>query len=288
MWLVKTDADGNAQWNRTYGGEGWDDCFSLLATSDGGYALAGDTASFGSGMWDMWFVKTDADGNAQWNRTYGGSSNDIAHSMVRTSYDGGYAIAGETHSYGAGEYDMWLVKTYVTGAVQWNHTYGGADNWDKANSILWTSDGGYALAGETLSYGAGGIDIWLVKTDVWGNVQWNRTYGGKENEVANTIVETPDGGFALGGYTDSYGAGSDDGWLVRVASTSPPSSTSQTTTMTSSTSSTSSPSTPPSSRTTSGFETTCCVTTLAGLLAFAAVILRRRGVSPRTCPRPRF
>jgi len=103
-------------WTRTYGGLGDDDAGSLIQTGDGGYAIAGGTNSSGAGDMDFWLVKTDSDGNAQWNKTYGTTGEDIVDSVVQTG-DGGYAIAGGTYSYGAGGIDVWLVKTDPSGVI---------------------------------------------------------------------------------------------------------------------------------------------------------------------------
>jgi hypothetical protein len=168
FWLVKTDEYGNMEWNRTYGGTGWEEATSLIQTSDNGYAIAGYTNSSGDGGYDFWLVKTDEFGNMEWNQTYGGTSSDVAYSLVATS-DGGYAIAGETWSFGAGSGDFWLVKTDDFGNMKWDKTYGG-ELAECAYSMVATSDGGYALVGYTASFGAGGTDFWLVKTDAQGNV----------------------------------------------------------------------------------------------------------------------
>jgi hypothetical protein len=255
FWLAKTDASGNMQWNRTYGGALMDDAYSLVATSDGGYALAGETWSFGAGENDFWLVKTDAMGNMEWNRTYGGTGDDVAYSLVATS-DGGYAIAGEQLSFGSS--GAWLVKTDSSGNMQWNITYGGEVDsftsvvktsdggcaltgtgfwlvkidalgniqWNKtyvgtristANSLVATSDGGYAIAGTTGVWGQGwGGDFWLVKTDSFGNLQWNQTYGGTGNEWLYSLIATSDGGYAMAGWTESFGAGGKDMWLVKT------------------------------------------------------------------------
>jgi hypothetical protein len=167
FWLVKTDANGNAQWNKTYGGTNIDYGAALVQTSNGGYALAGGTYSFGAGNGDFWLVKTDSVGNAQWNQTYGGTGNDGAGALVQT-VDGGYALAGVTKSFGAGDYDFWLVKTDANGNAQWNKTYGGTSTDYGVNALVQTVDGGYALAGVTKSFGAGDYDFWLVKTDANG------------------------------------------------------------------------------------------------------------------------
>jgi FlaG/FlaF family flagellin (archaellin) len=150
-------------WNQTYGETAYDMAYSLVATSDGGYAIAGRTYSFGAGMDDFWLVKTDVSGNMEWNRTYGGPNIDIAFSMVATS-DGGYALAGYTGSFGAGAEDFWLVKTDAYGNMEWNQTYGGTGD-DTARFLIATLDGGYAIVGSTSSFGAGDRDFWLVKTD---------------------------------------------------------------------------------------------------------------------------
>jgi hypothetical protein len=214
FWLIKTDANGTMLWNQTYGGTGDDKGYSVIQTTDGGYALAGYTASYGAGMDDFWLVKTDASGNLKWNQTYGGAGDDGAYSVIQIT-DGGYALGGYTNSTGAGRYDFWLVKTDVNGTMLWSHTYG--DTGDEFGSaVVQTSDGGYALAGPTDSYGAGDFDFWLVKTDSSGNMQWNKTYGGSGDDEPYSLIPTSDGGFALAGFTRSFGVGIYDGWLVKT------------------------------------------------------------------------
>jgi hypothetical protein len=213
-WLIKTDADGNMEWNKTYGGPLADSESAMCQTIDGGYALAGVTSSFGAGDQDFWLVKIDAAGNMLWNKTYGGSEMDFGLAVVQTS-DGGYAFAGVTMSFGAGERDAWLVKTDSAGNMQWNQTYGGTDQ-DRVYSLVVTSDGGYALGGSTRSFGAGNEDYWIVKTDAAGNMQWNKTYGGTSGDTGQYLIQTAEGGYAITGYTSSYGAGGTDFWLVKT------------------------------------------------------------------------
>lgn len=216
MWLVKTDANGVMIWNQAYGGTGHDEVHDLVQTIDGGYALAGYTSSFGAVSTEsfgvrttnMWLVKTDASGVIIWNQTYGNSDWDSAHSLVQT-LDGGFTLVGETRS------DVYLVKTNTNGVMIWYQTYGGP-GCDEARSLIQTLDGGFALVGETDSFGAGGTDMWLVKTDASGNVTWHQTYGGTENDQGDALVQTIDGGFVLAGYTESFGAGDRDMWLVKT------------------------------------------------------------------------
>jgi hypothetical protein len=213
-WLVKTDASGNMEWNQTYGGTGDDYTYSVVATSDGGYAIAGSTNSFGAGSNDFWLVKTDAVGNMQWNQTYGGVGFEVEMNMIQT-LDGGYAMLGLTVSFGVGGGDFWLVKTDSLGNMVWNMTYGGT-GMDFGVHVLQTAEGGYAIIGYTNSFGAGANDFWLVKTDVAGNMQWNQTYGGKDADEGWSLIQTSDGGYALAGNTESFGAGGKDAWLVKT------------------------------------------------------------------------
>jgi hypothetical protein len=213
-WLVKVDDDGEEEWNRTYGGTGYDVATALVET-EAGYLLAGHTSSSGAGFWDAWLVKVDDSGEAVWNRTYGGADRDLAAALVET--EAGYLLAGQTASAGAGGSDAWLVKVDDTGREAWNRTYGGA-GYDGAAALVATGDG-YLLAGETTSAGAGSSDAWLVKVDGSGEEVWTRTYGGAGYDLAAAAVATSDGGYLLAGETTSAGAGSSDAWLVKVDGT---------------------------------------------------------------------
>jgi len=208
LFVGSVDASSE-MWSRTYGGAGQEVAYSLVETSDGGYAIAGYTNSSGAGYDDFWLVKTDANGNMEWNKTYGGAGSDRAHSLVETS-DGGYAIAGTTNG------NFWLVKTDAVGNMIWNQEFGGSD-YDQAESLVETSDGGFAIAGTTYSFGAGKDDFWLVKTDAYGNMEWNQTYGESGFDSASSVVETSDGGFAIAGATNIRINHSDaDFWLIKT------------------------------------------------------------------------
>ena len=214
VYLIKTDARGNQQWYQTYGGSDWDYGYSVQQTSDGGYIIAGWTSSYGAGYGDVYLIKTDAGGNQQWYQTFGGNGWDYSYSVQQTS-DGGYIIAGTTYTYGAGEGDVYLIKTDTEGFQQWSRTFGGGfDDW--GYSVQQTSEGGYIIAGWTISFGVGNYDVYLIKTDAAGNQQWCQTYGGIDWDHSFNVQQTSDGGYIIAGTTDSYGAGEGDVYLIKT------------------------------------------------------------------------
>ena len=174
VFMVKTDAHGDKEWSKTFGGSGSDNPQSVQQTTDGGFILAGFTTSYGEGDQDCYLVKTDTQGNKEWSRTFGGSEDDKAYSVQQTS-DGGFILVGSTESYGDSESDSYiysdcyLVKTDAQGNEEWSKTFGGSEA-DEAYSVQQTSDGGFILVGSTESYGAGLSDILMIKTDAQGNV----------------------------------------------------------------------------------------------------------------------
>jgi hypothetical protein len=199
LWIVKTDGSGTALWAQRYGTDGTDCGFSVVQTSDGGYALAGQTNTH-----YCWLIKTDSAGLMQWNKTFG---DDVlttrGQKMVQTN-DLGYAVCGYANLVPSGNNDFYLVKTDSSGNLEWNKTFGG-EGQEFGRAIVKSNDGGYVLAGYTETYGSGVRDAWLVKTDSNGNMQWNQTLGGTSADVANSLITTADGGYAIAGSTDSYG-----------------------------------------------------------------------------------
>ena len=220
IYLVKTDASGDTLWTRTYGGSEIDDANFVQQTSDGGYIIVGRTQSFGAGNYDLYLIKTDANGDTIWTRTYGGDFSDSGASVQQTA-DGGYVTTGSTQSFGAGSYDAYLVKTDADGDTPHNpnqlgeRTYGGSSG-DFGISIRQTTDGGYIIAGKTSSFGAGSQDIYLVKIDSDGDTLWTRAYGGSNIDGAYSIQQTSDGTYIVVGSTASLDTGGPDIWLLKV------------------------------------------------------------------------
>ncbi|MDI6755314.1 MAG: hypothetical protein QME78_13085 [Thermodesulfobacteriota bacterium] len=217
VWILKLDASGNPLpwWPKMYGGTNDDTAYSIQQTSDGGFIVAGETYSYGDGYADVWILKLDVNGTVLWQNTFGGTNYDRAYSIEQTT--DGYIVAGETSSSGAGSADVWVLKLDVNGAPQtgWPKTYGGVYR-DAAYSIRQTSDGGFIIAGETSSSGAGNADFWILKLNASGDIVWQKTYGGSGDDIARSIQQTSDGGFIVAGETYSSGAGSSDFWVLKI------------------------------------------------------------------------
>jgi len=186
FWVLKLDSSGNVTWQKTYGGSGGDSASSIQQTTDDGYIVAGYTNSFAAGVIDFWVLKLDSSGNVTWQKTYGGSESDFASSIQQTT-DGGYIVAGSTHSFGAGDEDFWVLKLDSSGNVTWQKTYGGSGG-DSASSIQQTTDGGYIVAGSTHSFGAGSSDIWILKLDSSGEISGCDIIKTSNAPVSNTSV----------------------------------------------------------------------------------------------------
>jgi hypothetical protein len=206
------------EWSRTIGGPYGDGSWSLQETKDGGYILVGNTANRGERS-DLWLIKTDREGNPIWNKTFGGSGEDIGY-FVHETKDDGYIITGSTESYGIGEERLWLLKTDGNGSKNWTRVFGGfvSSSGEGGWSLDETKDGGYIVIGYTQSQGLGRKDLWLLKTDDQGNEAWDKTYGGTEDDVGMSVVQTRDDGYIVAGRTASFGKGGDDIWLLKVDS----------------------------------------------------------------------
>jgi hypothetical protein len=196
VWLMKLNSFGEIEWSETYGGSGYDMGHSIVETKDGGFIIVGQTNSFGSGDDDFYLVKTDSAGVLEWSETYGGSGSDIGHSVVQT-VDGGFALGGESTF--SGDDDFYLVKTDSAGVLEWSETYGGSGI-ENGGHMVQTSDAGFALTGRTYSGAAGNADVWLVKTDSAGVLEWSETYDISVSDSGFSLIQTSDNGYAIAGY----------------------------------------------------------------------------------------
>ncbi len=217
-WVLKLDANGNVQWQRTYGSSSDEDYANVIQqTPDGGFILVGATYSYGAGDGDFWLIKLASSGIIQWQKTYGGSDYEEAYSIQQTT-DSGYIIAGYTDSFGAGNNDFWVLKVDTTGNIQWQKTYGSGDEQEVAHSVQQTSDGGYVVAGETYSFGGGSADFWVLRLDQNGDIQWQKSYGSADGELAYSIQQTADGRFIIAGETYSFSTYEYDALIIKLDS----------------------------------------------------------------------
>ena len=214
VYLIKTDANGDSIWTRTYGGTADDGGWSVQQTADGGYIITGSTNSFGVGADDVYLIRTNSNGDTLWTKTYGGTDVDGGFSVQQTS-DSGYIIAGVTNSFGVDTFDVYFIKTNANGDTLWTKTYGGVDD-DWGWSVQQSTDGGYIVAGHTYSFGAGTYDVYLIKTDANGDTLWVKTYGGTNWDVSRSVQQTSDGGYIIAGWTNSFGPGDFDVYLIKT------------------------------------------------------------------------
>lgn len=189
-------------WSKTYSGDHYDYGSCLRQTADNGFIICGGSSQTANGGGDAGLIKVDGDGNLKWQRAYGGDKSDYGHSVIEP-LGGGYVMAGNTESFGNGSSDVYLIRTDADGNPQWEKTYGGKDA-DEGLAMAQASDGGYIIAGSTRSFGNGGSDIYLVKTNTRGDLQWEKTYGGTYDDVATAIEHARDGGYIISGH---YGVG---------------------------------------------------------------------------------
>jgi hypothetical protein len=251
-WIVKLSSIGNIEWNLCLGGQSYEFAHDIHQTADGGFIVGGNTFSIdgnvtgNNGNMDYWVVKLDTIQQLEWQKALGGTGTDVLASVVQTN-DGGYITAGHVYSQdgdvaGSGFHgpfmnDFWVVKLNSTGAIQWKIALGGSGN-DFAQSIQQTADGGYIVFGFTFSNDGnvsgnhGYFDYWMVKLDSQGNIEWQKTFGGTDQDGYNFITQQVDGahsiqqtsdlGYVFAGYAKSSDGdatlnhGDFDYWVVKV------------------------------------------------------------------------
>lgn len=238
--VVKFDSTGIVQWKKTYGGSSYDDGYDILQTIDGGYIIAGNTTSNDGDLignhdsGDIWLIKIDNTGNMQWQKIYGGTTGDDQARTIKQTNDGGFILGGETTSTNGdvtlnhGYYDYWVVKLSSTGNIEWQKTYGG-DEQDSLNTLILTNDSGYILSGlsssnnDDVTGNHGGGDVWIVKINNLGNIEWQKCLGGTKTDLGYEVIQANDGNYLIAAWSESNDGdvmgnhGSMDGWLVKLS-----------------------------------------------------------------------
>lgn len=216
VYLIKTDNYGNLEWWKTFGRAFYDCGYSIQQTSDKGFIIAGWTRSVAAGTDDVYLIKTDNSGNEIWSKILGQKSSDNGYSVQQT-FDGGYIITGYTEVK-AGDEDVYLLKTDSSGNEIWSNIIGGADN-ESGFSCKQTFDGGFIIAGGTHSFGAGSRDVYLIKTDISGNEEWSKTFGGNKIDCGCSVQQTSDHGFIIIGFSTSFSTGDYEVYIIKTDGT---------------------------------------------------------------------
>jgi hypothetical protein len=215
VYLIKTNVNGDTIWTRTYGGLYYDCGISVTQAFDSTYVITGITYvnSINS---NVYLLRVDTNGDTIWTKTYGDSAWDFGNSVTQTS-DSGFIITGATNSHGAGSEDVYLIKTNANGDTVWTRTYGGT-GYDCGSSVVQAFDDAYIIVGGITPSSGDSGDVYLIKTDINGDVIWTRTFGGPLFDWGYSVVQIPDGGYIVAGETFSYGSGLNDVYLIKTDS----------------------------------------------------------------------
>ncbi len=213
FYIIKTDDYGDTMWCKIYPGHSTDSFVCIQQTSDSGYIVTGATSSIGSGNYDAILMKIDNDGDVIWFKTYGGPGPDYGNWCLEI--DDGYIFVGSTHSYGAGDSDIYLVRTDIVGDSVWTRTYGGT-GFDEPSEIQHTLDGGYIITGAIENVSNGDQDVILLKVDTSGLVEWQKIYGSYLFDAGRSVQQTNDSGYIIAGLSGSYITGDGDGYIIKT------------------------------------------------------------------------
>jgi hypothetical protein len=214
--------ENNLKWKKTFNNSMVDEGHCVKQTNDGGYIILGSMWDYNAMGQFLWLIKTDKNGDKEWDKIYGGSDNYGGYInlglFIEQTNDGGYIIVGTTSIYGAGGLDVWLIKTYENGDEEWNKTYGGSNDNEWGTSAHQTSDGGFIISATTQIGGSfGPCDAWLIKTDDLGNIEWDKTFKEEDNDYYAVGVEQISGeGYILFGYTTWDYSRCSDAWLIKT------------------------------------------------------------------------
>ena len=210
VYIIKTDSSGNKIWEKNYGGIDHDHGESVIETTEGNYLVAGYTYNTPNFYPQIYVLNLNENGDTIWTKMYGGPQSEYGSEIIQT-LEGGFVIVGESDSYGAGKYDIFLVKINGQGDTLWTKTYGSTED-DYGSSAQQTIDGGFIIAGGTDKYGS--RDIYLIKTNTDGDSVWTKIFITSIWDIATSVRQTTDGGYIISGY--SYNTGNSDAILIKT------------------------------------------------------------------------
>ncbi|NNL21186.1 MAG: T9SS type A sorting domain-containing protein [Ignavibacteriaceae bacterium] len=205
IYLIKTNANGDTIWTRTYGSPGNESAYSVFETSDGGYVIAGKKTEAGQSYSDAYIIKTNSSGDTLWTRTYGNGNTDEINSIIQTEGDDYYIMLGNTRSFGPGNSSIYFLEVSPAADSVWEDYFGGNAN-DYGQEIIETNDG-YVFIGSSANFGAGSFDAWIVSIDWDYNILWSQTIGGDQSDDGYSIQQTTNNDFIGAGRTSSFGPG---------------------------------------------------------------------------------
>ncbi|MBN2662272.1 MAG: caspase family protein [Bacteroidales bacterium] len=211
-WVVKIDKNGTQIWEKFYGQGKIETAMAITLAHDGGFVIAGKTASFGNGLYDAWILKIDNSGNLEWNKTLGAQNDELANDIIQTS-DRNYAVVGYTKSAGNGAKDAWIAKIDLQGNLVWEKFFGKAED-DEAFSVIESTQNNFILSGYTKNVSTLKKDFWAASIDIYGNINWDRSYSSGNNSIAYSLVENSDNTFTYVGYSDIDNG--KDIWLANI------------------------------------------------------------------------
>jgi len=215
IYVVKTNLEGQLIWQKTYGGMGDDNGWSIKQTHDNSYIIVGFSNSFGNGDWNIFAIKIDQNGNEIWSKNYGGAKDEYAWDLVVTS-DNSYTIIGQTNDTENGETTSMCVRIDSVGNIIWkNQLHGFAMN--RAFSIVEEENKSFLFTG-LISAGKDNLDGFVAEVTSQGNLEWIKTYGGDQNDLGHSIKVGEDSHFLMFGYSKSYGTSNNSPWLVKINS----------------------------------------------------------------------
>jgi hypothetical protein len=214
FWVIKVDANVHVLWQKTFGGYNFEYLYWIEETNDGGYVFTGSISSYSSGGYDAWVIKMNKNGIVEWQKAYGTIINDYPW-QVHQLKNGGYIVSAKYGYVDCTNCQIMVLRLDSSGNLLWNKIMGNAP-WNEVTAIRQTDDEGFIVTGNVTNFGKGRYDFWIAKLNASGTIEWQKAYGGPQDDLVNSIIQTNDGGYLLAGKTKSFGAGGFDAAIIKI------------------------------------------------------------------------